>query len=124
MKYNPGKAILLLLFALMAACATTHPVRHLSSDVCLIMPGSTSKADVLSFLGQPDLREVQKNGDEVWSYYKKNENALQDLPGVGDTFGKITYETVTVTFIGNQVRTCIYRQLDQPEFDKKYHPAQ
>ena len=115
------KCQFLYLFIVVAlhACASTKTVKHLSSDVCLIMPESTTKNEVLSFLGNPDLRQSQANGDETWIYYKKNESFLRKIPMVGNELGTSNYETVIVTFVGEQVRTCVYRQLDPEELKRQ-----
>jgi hypothetical protein len=109
-------SIALLFIGLIAGCSASMPVRHLSSDVCLVMPESTTKAEVLSFLGEPDRRQHQPEGEETWFYYKKNESFLRKLPVVGPRLGWSNYEIVTVSFVGEQVRTCIYRQLEPEEF--------
>jgi hypothetical protein len=116
MKLHGNKLIYILLIFLLNGCATSQPVRHLSSDVCLVMPDSTTKAEVLSFLGEPDLRQSRPNGDETWFYFKKNESFIKKLPILGQEFGESNYETVTVSFVGEQVRTCTYRQLKPEEF--------
>ncbi|NTV13628.1 MAG: hypothetical protein HGA96_06835 [Desulfobulbaceae bacterium] len=100
----------------LAGCATTTPMKHLSSDVCLVMPESTTKAEVLSFLGEPDQKSNFQEGDELWIYYKKDQDFIHKMPLIGEQFGTLNYETVTISFIGNKVRTCIYRQLNQREF--------
>jgi hypothetical protein len=82
------------------------------------MPESTTKAEVLSFLGEPDQRQAQSEGNETWYYYKKNESFLKKLPLLGGQLGSSDYETVTVSFVGEQVRTCIYRQLEPSEFQE------
>jgi len=111
-----NKFLFILSLFLLCGCATSQPVRHLSSDVCLVMPDSTTKTEVLSFLGEPDRRESQPNGDETWFYYKKNESFLRKLPILGQELGSSNFETVTVSFVGEQVRTCVYRQLEPEEF--------
>jgi hypothetical protein len=90
-------------------------VRHLSSDVCLVLPESTTKTEVLSFLGEPDRKTVTEGSTETWIYYKKNEDLIRRLPLVGEKFGSLNYEMVTVSFAGNLVRTCVYRQLEPSE---------
>lgn len=115
MNHRKKRYIIGTVFLMLLGCATKEPVRHLSSDVCLVMPESTSKAEVLSFLGEPNLREPKGNGDETWIYYKKNETLLRKIPGVGKELGSLSYEIVTVSFVGEQVRTCVYRQLGKEE---------
>lgn len=96
-------------------CASTSPIRHLSSDVCLVLPESTTKTEVLAFLGEPDQKNAPDGLTETWIYYKKNENLVRKLPLVGGKFGSLNYEMVTVSFTGELVRTCIYRQLEPSE---------
>jgi len=101
----------------LCGCMAGTPVRHFSSDVCLVMPESTTREEVVSFLGKPDRKKNEEDQSEVWLYYKANSSFLRKLPLVGDNLGSIDYETITVTFTGDQVRTCIYRQLDEKEFE-------
>ena len=111
-KTHPFKYAAILAFTIwLGGCATGSPVRHLSSDVCLVLPESTTKAEVLSFLGEPDKKNLEENSVETWIYYRKNEDLIRKLPLVGNKFGSLNYEVVTVSFSGNLVRTCIYRQL-------------
>jgi len=100
---------------LLWGCATATPVRHLSSDVCLIMPESTTKTEVVAFLGEPDHKTNTDGALETWVYYKKNEDLLRKIPLLGERFGSLNYEMVTVSFSGNLVRTCVYRQLAHQE---------
>lgn len=101
----------------LSGCATTTPVRHLSSDVCLVLPESTTKTDVLSFMGEPDKKTSNDGTDETWIYYQKNEELIRKLPLLGNKFGSLNYEVVTVSFTGNLVSTCIYRQLEENDFN-------
>lgn len=106
---------ILLVGLWLGGCATTTPVRHLSSDVCLVLPESTTKTEVLAFLGEPDRKTVTDGTAETWIYFKKNEDLIRKLPLVGEKFGSRNYEMVTVVFAGNLVRTCVYRQLEPSE---------
>lgn len=108
--------VLIPLALCLPGCATTSTVKHLSSDVCLVMPESTTKSEVISFLGEPDKKATSQDGAEVWLYFKEDKDALRKLPLIGERIGTLNFETVTITFIGNKVRTCIYRQLDPNEF--------
>lgn len=107
--------IILALAIWLGGCATTSPVRHLSSDVCLVLPESTTKTEVRAFLGEPDHKTSADGLTETWIYYKKNENLVRKLPLVGEKLGTLNYEMVTVSFTGELVRTCIYRQLEPNE---------
>lgn len=96
----------------LGGCATANPVRHLSSDVCLVLPESTTKSEVIAFLGEPDQKSTADGAAETWIYYKKNDDLIRKLPLLGEKFGSLNYEVVTVSFTGDLVRTCIYRQLE------------
>jgi outer membrane protein assembly factor BamE (lipoprotein component of BamABCDE complex) len=110
----------LLLFMFSTGCSSTisPPVRHLSSDVCLVMPESTTRQEVLSFLGEPDRKITTAEKSEVWLYLKVNKSFSKKLPLLGAKLGSQNYETVTVTFDGDLVKTCLYRQFDEDEFEK------
>lgn len=109
----------LLLFMFSAGCSTVStPVRHLSSDVCLVMPESTTRQEVLSFLGEPDQKITSAGKSETWLYLKVNKSFSKKLPLLGAKLGNQNYETVTVTFAGDLVKTCLYRQFDEAEFEK------
>ena len=88
------------------------------------MPESTTKPEVISFLGEPDKKATSPNGDEIWVYYKEDKDTLRKIPLIGERFGTQNFETVTVSFVGNKVRTCIYRQLTPAEFTSFNHDHQ
>jgi hypothetical protein len=112
-------AVVLLVLVFAAGCGgVATPVRHLSSDVCLVMPESTTRPEVLSFLGEPDRKITNAENLEVWLYLKVNKSFAKKMPVLGDKIGSQNYETVTVTFDGDLVRTCLYRQFDEAEFEK------
>jgi len=109
----------LLLLLIFAGCAGIGaPVRHLSSDVCLVMPESTTREEVISFLGEPDRKMTTAENQELWLYLKVNKSFSKKMPLIGDKLGTENYETVTITFDGDLVRTCLYRQFDEAEFEK------
>lgn len=113
---NSLRSISLLAIALwLVGCATVTPVRHLSSDVCLVLPESTTKSEVLAFMGEPDHKSTADDAPETWIYYKKNDDLIRKLPLLGEKFGSLNYEVVTVSFTGDLVRTCIYRQMEPSE---------
>ena len=107
------------LFAvIIAGCSAGPKVRHLSSDVCLVVPESTTRQEVVSFLGQPDTRSVNAEKQEVWSYMTTRRSFLRKTPLVGKYMGSEEYEVVTVTFVGDKVRTCFYRNLNKDQVGK------
>lgn len=106
-----------LLAVFLAGCAgVSTPVRHLSSDVCLVMPESTTRQEVLSFLGEPDRKIVTGEKSEVWIYQEASKSFLKKIPWLGENLGTQNFETVTVSFEGDLVKTCLYRQFDETEY--------
>jgi len=82
------------------------------------MPESTTRQEVLSFLGEPDQKITTGDNSEIWLYRKVNKSFSRKMPLVGDMVGSQDYETVTVTFDADLVRTCLYRQFDEEEYNK------
>jgi len=114
----PWRLGLLLLLIFSGCAGVGTPVRHLSSDVCLVMPESTTREEVISFLGKPDRKMTNAENQELWLYLKVNKSFSKKMPLIGDKLGTENYETVTITFDGDLVRTCLYRQFDEAEFEK------
>jgi outer membrane protein assembly factor BamE (lipoprotein component of BamABCDE complex) len=107
----------LVCLVILAGCSSfSSPVRHLSSDVCLVMPESTTRQEVLSFLGEPDKKITTADNGETWLYLKVKKSFSRKMPLVGERLGSHDYETVTVTFDADLVKTCFYRQFDEDEF--------
>jgi hypothetical protein len=98
-------------------CAKKH-IRHLASDVCLITPEVSTKAQVLTYLGPPDEQYEMKDGSETWIYYEVRRSILNKTPYIGDKLGDKKYETIKVTIAGDVVRSCVYRSLSEEEFQK------
>jgi hypothetical protein len=121
-EYRGNRLVVLLaclLGVLTTGCAGgATPVRYLSSDVCLVMPASTTRQEVLSFLGEPDRKITTAEEGELWLYQKVNKSFAKKMPLLGDRLGRQDYETVSVTFVGDLVKTCLYRQFDEAEFEK------
>jgi hypothetical protein len=108
---------LVCLFILAGCSAFSSPVRHLSSDVCLVMPESTTRQEVISFLGEPDQKITTADNSETWLYFKAKSSLSRKMPLVGEMLGSQNYETVTVTFDADLVKTCFYRQFNEEEFN-------
>ena len=111
-------AVCLCLLAVACSGCFFHgePVRHLSSDACLVTPNLTQK-DVLATLGPPDEKQKNEHG-EVWIYTQVNKSFLRKLPYIGDKLGSENYDVVTITFAGDTVATCLYRSYTDSEFKK------
>ncbi len=104
----------LLLLFLVSGCFYHNEVRHLSSDICLITP-NLSQDDVASYLGPPDQRQTVQ-GEEVWVYVEVKKSTMRKAPYLGKRFGYAEYDVVTITFSNGQVKTCVYRELDERKF--------
>ncbi len=101
----------------MVGCAR-KTVRHLASDVGLVNPGTTTKQEVLTYLGQPDEEYKSAGTTILWVYYEARKSMLRDTPYVGDKFGEETYEIVKVTFNGDIVQEVDYRTMSEEDFKK------
>jgi hypothetical protein len=107
-----------LLLALALAGCHRQPIRHLSSDVCLLLPGQTTRQEVLDFFGTPDQRRLDPREGETWVYYQVKKSFLRRTPYLGGKIGEEHYEVVLVTFQDDLVRTCAYRSFDEKEFNQ------
>ncbi len=98
-----------------AGCARKN-VRHLASDVGLITPGTSTKQDVVNYLGQPNSEYKMPDGGLLWVYYDTKKTMLRDTPYIGGKIGEETYEVVKVTFNGDIVQTIGYRSMSEEDF--------
>ena len=114
----PNKLIVIICFMTIFLTGCHHDtVRHLASDVCLISPG-VSPQEVITYLGVPRERRLDKQGNEVWVYYQVHKSFLRRAPFIGDRLGNEDYDLVTVTFLNNSVSTCVYHSYTEEEAAK------
>lgn len=104
-------ALLMVLFS--AGCSKT-PIRHLSSEACLITQGTT-KTDVLTYMGTPQFKKKTDTG-EMWTYVQENKSTLKKTPVLNWAFGSISYDLVYITFIGDTATNCQYRAATEKEY--------
>lgn len=97
---------------LVSGCGSS--VRHISSDVCLVKQGNSTK-EVMDVLGPPNMKTVTKTG-ELWTYYASQESPMKRTPGLGLMFGTVTYDVIHVTFTDGLVSNCQYRHANEKEF--------
>lgn len=97
-------------------CFYRDPVRHLSSDICLITPNLTQQ-EVLAYLGPPDEKQKGEQG-EIWVYREVKQSLLRKTPYIGDKLGSENYDVVTIHFVGDIVSTCLYRAYNEEELKK------
>jgi len=114
----PPRFLLLFIpfFLALSACASLEPVRHLSSDICLITPNLTQK-EVLASLGQPDQKQKGDQG-EIWIYFETKKDLFRKAPLIGEKIGTENYEVATIHFVGDLVSACFYRAYDKEELKK------
>lgn len=115
--FPPRFVVCLCLLALAATgCFYRDPVRHLSSDICLITPNLTQQ-EVLATLGAPDEKQKGEQG-EIWIYREVKKSFLRKTPYIGEKVGSENYDVVTITFAGDTVSTCLYRAYSEEELKK------
>ena len=105
--------IILSLFLLVAlsGCYNT-PVRHLASDVVLIDVGTSTRSDVLIYLGEPDDQVISGNGVERWLYRDEVKTLLEETPWVGGYVGSAEDVQVVVVLKDDLVTECIFSDRD------------
>lgn len=116
MNFNKKWLFAFILLLLSSACFRHDPVRHLSSDASLLIPGQTTKQEVLTFMGEPDERRVLLNEHEIWIYYQVKKSLLRKAPYVGDRLGTEEYDVMSVSFADDKVKTCVFRLYSEEEF--------
>jgi hypothetical protein len=115
-----------LFLALLMICTgcSSHPVRHLASDVILIKPGVSTKQDVSMYLGEPDgTRTVSRGIDEfVYHEVKKSSlsripmtDALSRIPVLDSLTGDKGYEMIVIIFDGDIVRETELRTFNRAD---------
>jgi len=111
------RLITFLVVLLLLVSCTNKPVRHLASDASLIKPGTTTKDDVLTYLGDPDAQQMTSETNERWIYYEETKSKMQNTPYIGNFFNAKGYSRIVVTFDGDNVVDCTYSSHDSDEFD-------
>jgi hypothetical protein len=82
----------------------------------MVTPGTTTKEEVVNYLGRPDVEYETAEGGLLWVYYEAKKDLLRDTPYIGGKIGKEVYEVVKVTFNGDIVQTIGYRTMGEEEF--------
>ena len=95
-----------------------EPVRHLASDASLISPGTSTRTDVLTYLGDPDERQKTETGAERWLYYEEHLSAMQRTFYVGRWFDPKSVSRIIVTFDGEMVTDIQYNASETGEFER------
>jgi hypothetical protein len=92
-------------------------IRHLASDAVLIKTGSSSRNDVLTYLGEPDTIRMFGDGGEEWTYVEERPGTLQALPLIGRYFGGGYYEKISVVLQNDIVQSSRFREFSDDDFD-------
>jgi hypothetical protein len=85
---------------------SSKPVRHLASDAALVKPGTSTREDVVRYLGEPDRRRTLSPSMEEYVYYNERKGFLGGLPFVGEQLEPTSYEMILVTLDGDTVTDC------------------
>ncbi len=112
------RLVLLAVMLFLGAACGSHEVRHLASDACLVVPGRADRQEVIGLLGFPDKKETRTSGEEVWYYVENNQSRLRRTPYLGKWMGSEEYDVLFVTFRGDEVTACVYRNLTPEEFQR------
>ena len=110
-------AIILFVLINIHGCSSKDPVRHLSSDVCLIVPENNNKKEVKEILGPPDhIKKNDADKSETWVYYQVRKSFVKKMPLIGKKYGTEEYDVITVSFDENaRAKKCIYRSLGKED---------
>jgi hypothetical protein len=111
-------ALIFLGSILLSGCVH-QPVRHLASDASLISPGTSTKTDVLTYLGDPDERQETDTGVERWLYYEEQRTAVQRTFYLGKWFDPKSVSRIIVTFDGEMVTDIQYNASETGEFERE-----
>jgi hypothetical protein len=104
----------LLLFT--SGCYNT-PVRHLASDAVLINAGSSSRNDVLTYLGEPDRQRRLPDDSEEWVYSEETRSDLQRIPLLGGVANGKGREKIIIVLKNDIVQSCQFREFGNNEFN-------
>lgn len=108
-------AVLVMLLFL-PACYNKS-IRHLASDASLIVVGSSTRTDVITYLGEPDLQRRLDDTREEWVFVEEKVSTLQRAPIVGNYFDGRGYDKVFIILENDIVQSCLFREFEDDEFD-------
>ena len=114
-----AKRVILFCLGMILLSGCVHePVRHLASDASLISPGTSTKTEVLTYLGDPDERQQTDAGSERWFYYEEYLSPVQRTFYVGRWFSPKSVSRIIVTFDGETVSDIQYSASESGEFEQ------
>jgi len=106
--------VVMLLF--LPACYNKS-IRHLASDASLIEVGRSTRTDVLTYLGEPDLQRRLDDNREEWVFVEEKVSSMQRAPIVGTYFDGRGYDKVFIILENDIVQSCQFRDFEDDEFD-------
>ena len=112
------KLLLFCLTAFLCSACVNKPVRHLASDASLITPGTSTRSEVLTYLGDPDERQEKGPDPERWFYYEEQRSATQRTFYVGKWFDPKSVSRIIVTFEGDLVTDIQYNASESGQFEQ------
>ncbi len=104
--------LLFVAFFLLVGCGS-HPVRHLSSDISMIKVDQSTRKDVQTYLGEPDIKKKTSERLEQWVYYEQERSSLQNLYVIGGLFSGRGYSSIVITLKDDLVIASEYRTSDK-----------
>lgn len=108
--------IVCILFLTVTGCYNKK-IRHLASDASLVKVGSSSRSDVLTYLGEPDgIRQIGEKSEE-WVYLEEKVSGLQRTPIVGGYFDGKGYDKIFIVLVNDIVQSCQFREYEEDEMD-------
>lgn len=113
-RYSILVALIMLFF--LSACYT-KTIRHLASDASLIEVGKSTRADVLTYLGEPDEQVRMDDKREQWIYTEEKVSVYQRAPLVGTYFDGRGYDKVFIVLEDDLVISCQFREFEDDELD-------
>lgn len=110
------KKFLIFLFILFffSGCATV-PGPNLSSKATLVHPNSSTKGEVLAYLGPPVQVFTREDGKEEWYYYYRVKNFWENFPLIREVKGKDYTEILKIVYEGDIVIEVNYYTVENPE---------
>jgi len=118
MPFVPRFAIIFTLGLLLFTTGCYNkPVRHLASDAVLIEAGTSTRQDVLTYLGEPDIQRRLPSGEEEWIYIEEMTSDLQRVPLAGGYFEGKGQERILIVLSNDIVQSCEFREFGTDEFD-------
>jgi len=111
-----GLSLAITLSLNLGGCGSKEPVCHIASDISLIIPNQTSKAEILSYLGPPAKKRSLQDDEEEWLYFQSYNSLMRTMPLVGKKMGDCQFDLAIIRFKGDIVSSSQYRDLTEAEF--------